>query len=209
MAFLLSSVILVLFPEIDIGISNLFYKKGLGFVAGGTFYENILYHSITYVTAGALLIPILLYIYNFFTKKNILKVNAKVILYLGLVLSIGPGLIVNELLKNHWGRPRPAETTLFGGTKEFTPPFIITDQDGYSFSSGHVAAAFFLLTLALLVRKNKAFWVFLASSYGIAISYVRIAAGGHFFSDAVVSFFITYIISIMFYNIFFTDKEHV
>ncbi len=36
-------------------------------------------------------------------------------------LCLGPGLIVNTLLKDHSGRPRPADIDLFGGALAFRP----------------------------------------------------------------------------------------
>ncbi len=207
-AFLITSLIFVFFPQIDIFVSGLFYSKESGFIASGTLYESILYNSIEPVVALAIVLPILVWLYNIAAKKDLYHVNKKVILYLLLILAIAPGIIVNDILKEHWGRARPAETTLFGGTKEFTPAFIISDQDGYSFSCGHAAGAFFLIALALLARKRRALWMSLAVSYGLAISYIRIAAGGHFFSDTVVSFFIVYITILIFYGLFFKEENH-
>jgi lipid A 4'-phosphatase len=204
--FILTSVIFVLFPQIDIFITNLFYVQNVGFPVKGTFYELILFHSIGYVLTLSIVIPLLLWIYNSITKKDILHVNKKVVLYLILVLSIAPGVIVNDILKDHWGRARPAETTIFGGTKQFTPAFVLSDQEGNSFSCGHASGAFFLIAIALLAKKRRALWMSLALSYGFAISYVRIAAGGHFFSDVVVSFFIVYITTLIFYGLFFKEE---
>jgi lipid A 4'-phosphatase len=207
-AFIISSLIFVFFPQIDIYISGLLYDPKYGFTANGTWYEDILYNSVKPIIFIAIALPILIWIYNIFTKKNLLHINGKVIGYLLLVLAIGPGLIVNDLFKEHWGRARPAQTVIFGGQKEFTPAYVISDQGGYSFSSGHTAGAFFLVALALLARRNRAFWMSLAFVYGILVSYVRIAAGGHFFSDTVVSFFIVYITSLMLYGIIFKGKSH-
>lgn len=207
-AFIISSLIFVFFSQIDIYISTLFYDSDFGFTANGKWYEEILYNSVKPVVLIAIALPGLLWMYNIFTKKNLLHVNGKVIGYILLVLAIGPGLIVNDLFKEHWGRARPAQTMMFGGQKEFTPAYVISDQGGYSFSSGHTAGAFFLVALALLARKNRAFWMNLAFIYGILISYVRIAAGGHFFSDTVVSFFIVYITSLILYGIIFKGKSH-
>ena len=207
-AFIVTSLLFVFFPQIDIFVSALFYSKESGFIANGAWYEFILYNSIQPVVTLAIVLPILIWFYNIAAKKNLLHVNKKVVLYLLLVVAIAPGIIVNDIFKDHWGRARPAETTLFGGHKKFTPAFIISDQNGYSFSCGHAAGAFFLIAPALLVRKRRALWMSLAVGYGIAISYIRIAAGGHFFSDTVVSFFIVYITTLIFYGLFFKEDKH-
>lgn len=207
-AFIVTSLLFVFFPQIDIFVSALFYSKESGFIANGTWYEYILYNSIQSVVTLTIILPIFIWLYNIAAKKNLLHVNKKVVFYLLLVVAIGPGIIVNDILKDHWGRARPAETTLFGGHKQFTPAFVISDQHGCSFSCGHAAAAFFLIAPALLVRKRRALWMSLAVGYGFAISYIRIAAGGHFLSDTVVSFFIVYITTLIFYGLFFKEKKY-
>lgn len=206
-AFIISSLLFVFFPQIDIFVSDLFYSQNSGFTANGTWYEVLLYNSIEPVVAIAIGAPIIIWLYNLATNKNILHVNRKVVLYLLLALAIGPGLIVNDLFKDHWGRARPAQIIMYGGDKEFTPAFVLSDQGGYSFSCGHAAGAFFLIALALLARKNRAFWMTLALTYGVLISYIRIAAGGHFFSDTVVSFFVVYITTLVLYGIMFKEKN--
>lgn len=207
-AFAITSLLFVFFPQIDIFVSSLFYTPKEGFFANGTWYEAFLYNSIQPVVAVAIGVPILIWFYNLIAEKNLLHVNKKVIMYLLLVLAIAPGIIVNDIFKDHWGRARPAETTLFGGHKEFTPAFVMSNQGGYSFSCGHAAGAFFLIALALLAKKRATLWMSLAVGYGLAISYIRIAAGGHFFSDTVVSFFIVYITTLIFYGLFFQGKTH-
>lgn len=208
LAFALSSALFVVFPQIDIFVSSLVYSKEIGFIANGTWYESILYNSIQPVVALAIIAPLFIWFYNIATKKDLLHVNKKVVLYLLLVLAIAPGIIVNDILKDHWGRARPAQTTIFGGHKEFTPAFVLSDQGGYSFSCGHGAGAFFLIALALLAQKRKRLWMSLALGYGVAISFIRIAAGGHFLSDTVVSFFIVTITSLIFHGLFFQGKTH-
>ena len=207
LAFVVSSLIFVFFPQIDITITSLFYVPNVGFPAKNTLYESILFNSIGYVVFFSIAIPFALWIYNSIFKKELYHVNKKVVLYLMLVLAIAPGIIVNDIFKDHWGRARPADTTIFGGTKKFTPAFILSDQEGNSFSCGHASGAFFLIALALLAQKRKVLWMSLAVGYGLAISYVRIAAGGHFFSDTVVSFFIVYITTLIFYGIFFQGDK--
>ena len=40
-------------------------------------------------------------------------------LFLVILLALGPGLLVNAVFKEYWGRPRPREVVQFGGKKEF------------------------------------------------------------------------------------------
>ena len=196
--FLSSSIIFIIFPQIDLFVSNLFFD-GKTFPANGTWIEEFLYHSVKPIIILFALSSLAIFLYNFFKKENFLNIDAKVILYLLLILGVAPGLIVNTVLKENWGRARPAQTINYGGTKEFTPAFILSNQGGYSFSSGHSAAAFSLLGFALLAKRRRKFWIALALGYGAVVSIARISSGGHFLSDVMVSFFIVYIFTYIFH----------
>jgi len=204
LAFFLCSVFFIFYPQIDITISSFFYKDG--FYLRGSFFERFFYRSVPIIVSVLTVGSIFLFIYNFIKKKNILGIDKKTILYILLVLSLAPGLIVNSLLKEEWGRARPMDIVEFGSTKTFTPAFILSDQGGNSFSSGHGAAAFSVLGFALLARSRKKFWIALALSYGVAVSFARIIGGGHYLSDNVTSFFIVYIATYALYGYIIEKK---
>ncbi len=200
------SVIFILFPQIDIYFTNLFYTEGEGFFYLHSLPEFFLYKSVRYVLIVGYVLILFIWLYNRFTKKNIFDFTGKKLLYVLLVLILGSGLIVNALLKEHWGRARPSQTTNFGGDLHFTPAFVLSDQKGNSFSSGHTSGAFALLAFVMLAKRRKAFWMTLVILYGSAVSMARIVAGGHFLSDVFVSFFIMYITSKMLYYLMFERK---
>ena len=200
--FLASSLIFIFFPQLDLFVSNLFFD-GKTFPANGTWIEELLYHSVKPIILILALSSLAIFLYNFFKKENFLNINSKVILYLLLVLGVAPGLVVNITLKENWGRARPAQTINFGGNKEFTPAFIPSNQGGYSFSSGHSAAAFSLIGFVLLAKSRRKFWMSLALGYGLLVSIARVSSGGHFLSDVVTSFFIVYIFTYIFYMLMF------
>ncbi|MBL0708265.1 MAG: phosphatase PAP2 family protein [Sulfurimonas sp.] len=206
LAFLIASLIFIFLPEIDLYISSFFYD-GKAFFLNGTIFESFFYYSVKPVIIILSVSTIGIFFYNHFKKKNILKINSKVLLYVVLFLTIAPVFIVNVGLKENWGRARPGQTVNFGGQKEFTPAFVMSDQGGYSFSSGHAAAAFSLLGFALLVKKRKKMWITLALSYGVLVSIARVSAGGHFFSDVVTSFFIVYISTNIIYKLVFKEDS--
>ena len=203
--FIISSLFFILFPQIDLYVASLFYD-GESFPLKNSWLEQLIYHSIRPIIIIFLLASITLFIYNFFTKKSILNLNAKVLLYLILVLGVAPGIIVNGILKPNWGRPRPIETTNFGGKMVFTPAFIPTKQDGYSFSSGHAAATFSLIGFVILASRKR-FWMSIVLIYAAIMGVARMSAGGHFLSDVVTSFFIVYISTSIIHMIIFKEKE--
>ncbi|WP_415397711.1 phosphatase PAP2 family protein [Sulfurimonas sp. CS5] len=204
--FLVSSLIFVSFPQIDLDIASLFFDGKL-FSLNGSWVEGILYHSVRPLIIIFALSSIAIFIYNYVKKKNLLGINSKAMLFIILFLTIAPALIVNATLKENWGRARPAQTINFGGQKEFTPAFIPSNQDGYSFSSGHTAAAFSLLGFALLAKRRKRLFISLVLVYGTLVSIARMAAGGHFLSDVVTSFFIVYISTHILYRLIFKEDS--
>ncbi len=204
LAFVVSSVFFIFFSQIDIDFSSLFYKNG--FYLRGSLYETFFYKSVPIIISTLAIGSITLFLYNTISKKNILGIDKKTILYIILVLSLAPGLIVNATLKENWGRARPMDIVQFGGNKEFTPAFILSNQGGNSFSSGHGSAAFSILGFALLARSRKKLWITLALSYGVAVSFARIIGGGHFLSDNLTSFFIVYIATYALYGYIIEKK---
>ncbi len=46
-------------------------------------------------------------------------IPGRVVLFLVGALALGPGLLVNGILKEHWHRPRPVHVTEFGGNKPY------------------------------------------------------------------------------------------
>lgn len=123
-------------------------------------------------------------------------------LYLVLVLALGPGLLVNVILKDHWGRPRPRDIVQFGGKMEFQQPWQPgIPGKGRSFPSGHSSAAFYIATPYLVYRRSRAvyagFWLAGGILFGIAMSYARIAQGGHFLSDTLWSFGLVWITALL------------
>jgi membrane-associated PAP2 superfamily phosphatase len=117
-------------------------------------------------------------------------VYRRIALFFLLSLAIGPGLITNTLLKDHWGRPRPLHIREFGGERAYRKIWVKTDfKNGRSFPSGHAAIGFFLMTPYFVLRKKKDRWatVFLVVglSYGSLMGLGRMFQGAHFPSDIV------------------------
>jgi lipid A 4'-phosphatase len=194
------ALLLYLFPQVDVAVSSFFYTPGEGFLQEGTLWERFFYKSVQIVLITVYISALLLWLYNRKTHRNLLAFNGRKLLYLLLVPALGSGLIVNLLLKDNWGRPRPDQTTLFGSEREFTPAFVMSGQRGKSFSSGHTSGAFALLPLIFLARRRRKTVAFAVLTYGAGVSLARIAAGGHFFSDVLVSIFIMYIVSAVLYD---------
>ncbi len=132
-------------------------------------------------------------------KKRIFRIYAAFIM---LSLIIGPGLLVNGVFKDHWGRPRPVEIKQFGGSYDYRPPLLKGNGSGRSFPSGHASVAFDYLVFWFILRRRKrwALPAFLGGfGLGVAMSIARFTAGAHFLSDVIWSAGITYLVSLFLY----------
>ncbi len=109
-------------------------------------------------------------------------------LFLVLSFAVGPGLIVNALLKEYWGRARPNDVVAFGGGAQFTPALIPADQcaGNCSFVSGDVSIAFAYVAIALLLPARwRAAGIVAALAFGGFVAALRFLQGAHFLSDVV------------------------
>jgi len=198
MAFFALASVLVALPGIDLRLAGLFFTPGEGFAFDDTPLERFVYHSVEWLTLWGNLALVALWVYGRVARSVRWRLSGRQLTCLLLSLAIGPGLIVNGLFKEHWGRARPVQVAQFGGERTFSPAFIPSDQGGGSFSSGHAAAAFYWMAVAaLLSGRRRRLWLGLAVSYGVLVGLVRMAAGGHYFSDVVVSFFVVLILTLM------------
>jgi lipid A 4'-phosphatase len=111
-------------------------------------------------------------------------------LFLFISFILGPGILVNAILKPSCSRPRPLQTVPFGGNLQFVPVCNIGDQpDSMSFPCGHASMGFFLMAPAFALYRTHRRWsiAFMAVglAYGTLMGIGRIVAGGHFASDVI------------------------
>jgi lipid A 4'-phosphatase len=206
-SFLLFSLFFVTYPGVDISISRIFFH-GTTFL-DDQWWQKLLHEGMGYFLCLSMVSVVALYACNRIAKRRLCNINGKRVLFLFLVLTIGAGLIVNAVLKDNFGRARPRDIAEFGGTLQFTPPFVVSGEcaKNCSFASGEAAGGFFSLALALALSKRRALYV-AAIGVGVVVSLSRIAAGAHFFSDAAVSFFVMLIVAdVLYFYIVLTRDE--
>jgi len=213
LAFVATSLIFVVFPQIDLWFSRLFYIQGGGFEVNGVWYERLIYYASEVLVTLVTLALIALWAYGRLARSQRLpvRVSGRKLAVLLLVLALGPGLIINWALKEHWGRARPVSLVEFGGAQTFSPAWVISDQHGHSFCSGHAGATFYLIAAALIVPdRRRRHWVALAAAWGVLVGLTRIASGGHYLSDVLVAFFIVLILTLILRGLILgenTDEE--
>ncbi|MEW5838109.1 MAG: phosphatase PAP2 family protein [Pseudomonadota bacterium] len=176
---------------LDIQVSSLFYHPELGGKDAAWPVQNLPFVQFCYKAAPILTMLVALpalFILLFgawFARIKTWRAYAAVVV---LTVVLGPGLLVNGIFKEFWDRPRPVQTTNFGGDYPYAPPLMIGEAaGGKSFPCGHCSAGFAVAALWLLWRKRRprlaAAALALALLLGAAMGFSRIAAGGHYLSD--------------------------
>ena len=124
-------------------------------------------------------------------------IPGRALVFLTVSLALGPGLLVNVGLKNHWGRPRPGRIAQFGGDEQFVPWWQPNGgcPKNCSFVSGEASAAFWAIAPAALTPPEwRPIAYGAALTFGAAIPFSRMATGGHFLSDTIFAGIFTFII---------------
>ena len=188
LSVLLGFTFAVWFFNADLKVAGLVYIENEQWPGVDSFPWNLLYDYgpvPAFVMAGAGLVALILSFFN----RSFVKYRIQAV-FLVLLLIAGPGLVVNVLLKDTQGRPRPREVIEFGGKHHFSQIWQKGDTGkNSSFPSGHASAGFYLMApWFLLRRKNPSLavgWLLFGLSYGSLVGTARIMQGGHFLSDVV------------------------
>jgi lipid A 4'-phosphatase len=180
-------------PTLDIWVSSLFYEKGGGFWLARSQSLIALRDCFRLVPWVVGLIAAALAIHQYFRAD---RLGARPFVLICASLIVGPGLLVNGLLKEHWGRARPDAIEQYGGTAHFTPAFQIAHECAHncSFTSGEAAS---LSTTAMVLSVVTWPWTSTATRFLLmsilsiiagAGSFLRVMMGRHFLSDILFSF---------------------
>lgn len=129
-----------------------------------------------------------------------------------LTVALGPGLLVNGILKNYWGRPRPIEISAFGGPLSYQEAWVMgVPGEGKSFTCGHCSMAFSISSAAAFYPYHPVLSVVALATgvvYGIVMGIARMAQGGHFPTDILWSGVIVLSIVAALYYLVFRIPEH-
>ena len=193
LATLLASAAFAAFPTLDLATARLFNDGSSFPIAANRPVEALRMTLYAAEDAGFLLTLILI-----LRRRPFLNLQPRQWLGQMLLFLLGPGLIVNGILKPFWGRARPFQITEFGGPAAFSRAWQVSDQCcGYkSFASGEMAGATALaICLTIILRANRLalgrnlYWMGLgiAALLPLVTAWQRMAAGRHFLSDIVIS----------------------
>jgi lipid A 4'-phosphatase len=184
-------VVFAVYPWLDIAISAVFYDRQINlFKVNAQPWVNFTRDAVRWIITLIFAPAVIAVIGRVIMPKWRMLIGGRAALLLILTMALGPGVLTNLILKEHWGRARPIDITELGGDFRFTPWWDPrgTCPSNCSFVAGEPSGAFWTLAPAALAPPQ---WRVLAYgtalTFGAAVGLLRIAAGGHFFSDVVFS----------------------
>lgn len=187
---ILTAVILAavfhLYPSLDLDVSAHFYNIESGFFLKDELWVRAIYNGVKVVTILFVVIAGIFALKTFLKTKSLKPSHYRNIIFVTLVCLIGPGFVVHNVFKDHFGRPRPHQVQEFGGIAHFQAPLVISSEcaQNCSFPSGHASVGFMFISLALLYKGFKRNAIAVLSIFlGLGVGFVRIVQGGHFLSD--------------------------
>lgn len=200
-------ILFATFPSIDLRFSALFFSPVEQPWSGREPFPEWLRDTLREGTELATLLAFTILVGNL-RLGTLQRTGWRVWAFLCGPVILCAGLLVNGVLKATIGRARPFSVTEFGGQQLFTPPFQYSAQcySNCSFSSGETALiASFFLPLCVLVwprlqRRGRLAMGSIAAGMIVLMSGLRIAAGGHFLSDVVMSILFSALTTLFLYR---------
>src|SRR5215475_2327035 len=183
-------LLFALYPDLDIKISEYFFAPDdprAPWMLGGHYQARLreaaasLIALIISPAIGAIVVKLVL-------PRARMWIPGRTAVLMIVTLVLAPGLVTNVILKDHWGRPRPIDLTVFDGDDQFVPWWDPrgTCPKNCSFVAGEPSGAFWTLAPAAVVPPQWRTLAYGAAvAFGAAVGVLRMAAGAHFFSDVV------------------------
>lgn len=191
----ITGIVFTLDPRLDLQVTSLFFNDATHtFPAASDPLALWLRGKSTWIFTAFVVGVGAVAVARLVLPNRVFPIPGRPVIFLVLTLALGPGVLVNGLLKEHWSRPRPGEVIEFGGNLPFVPWW---DPRGgcvanCSFVSGETSSATWTVAPALLVPGGLRVAALAAAGlFVIATSVLRIAFGGHFASDVLFAVVLT------------------
>ena len=187
-----------IYPELDLKLAALFYDE-----ASRTFPLKLnalaaIARDGAMVIAWALALPALVaLVVKLVRPDRPLMMSGRAVAFLLVTLLLSAGVLTNLTFKSYWGRPRPVVVSQFNGDKAFVPWWDPrgTCARNCSFFSGEGATAFWAFAPAALAPPAWRPLAYAAATlFGVTTSGLRMAFGGHFFTDVAIAGLVTFLV---------------
>jgi len=190
-----------IFPELDLKLAALFYDPATtSFPLKQSWLAAIARDGAMWI-AWALALPSLAAIVVKLVRPDRpMLIPGRAAVFLLVTILLSAVVLTNLTFKSYWGRPRPVVVTHFNGDQQFVPYWDPRGGCGRncSFFSGEGATAFWTYAPAALTPPAWRPLAYVAATlFGVTTSVLRMAFGGHFFTDVaaagLVSFFVIWL----------------
>jgi lipid A 4'-phosphatase len=187
-----------IFPELDLKLASVFYDAPTrSFPLKSNTLAAIARDGAMWI-AWAFAIPaIISLLVKLARPDRPLLMSGRTIVFLLLTLILSAGVLTNLTFKSYWGRPRPVTVTQFNGDQAFVPWWDPrgTCARNCSFFSGEGATAFWTYAPAALAPPAWRPLAYAAATvFGVTTSLLRMAFGGHFFTDVAIAGLVTFLV---------------
>ena len=187
-----------IFPELDLKLASLFYDATTkSFPLKLNTLAAVARDAAMWIAWGLAAPAIVSLVVKLARPDRPLLMSGRAIVFLLLTLILSAGVLTNLTFKSYWGRPRPVVVTQFNGPDQFVPWW---DPRGScarncSFFSGEGATAFWTFAPAALAPPAWRPLAYAAATvFGVTTSLLRMAFGGHFFTDVAIAGLVTFLV---------------
>lgn len=205
-------VLFILAPSIDIAVSGAFFRADDGFYLANNEFLTTFRFAMWRLMLVFLCVSMMLMLIGLLLRRDIFGIRTQLWVMITALFILGPGVLVNLVLKSVSGRARPADVTLFGGDANFTPAWLFSDQcvSNCSFVSGEGSGAAALVisgVLVLLELRSRLgdFWLRIGTTalvlLGVMAAAQRVATGRHFLSDTVFAILLIFGLAVVLHGL--------
>ena len=186
------SLLFYYFPQLDLWPAHELY------VGNGKFYWSL--NNLSHVIDGPVdlflkfgfLVSFVCYLAICAFKLKLPQQLHQKLIFLYTTILCAELLIINFILKNHWGRARPHQLAEFLGPEKshFTNAWQYSHEciQNCSFTSGHAGMAACTALLAVFLPKAwRPVYLAIAVAFTVLAAFTRMAHGAHFLSDVIIS----------------------
>jgi lipid A 4'-phosphatase len=189
-------IVFGIYPELDLKLAALFYDpstKSFPLKLDG--WASLARDAAMWVVWAIALPAIVAIVIKLLRPDRPLLISGRAIVFLLLTLTMSAGVLTNLTFKSYWGRPRPVRVIEFNGDLRAVAWWDPRGGCGHncSFFSGEGATAFWTIAPAALAPAAVRPLAYAAATlFGLATSVLRMAFGGHFFTDIAAAGLVTF-----------------
>jgi lipid A 4'-phosphatase len=191
-----------IYPELDLKLASLFYDPQThSFPLKMNGWAEVARDGAIWIGWAMVAPAVVALVIKLLRPDRPLVMSGRAIIFMIATLALSSGVLSNLTFKSHWGRPRPVVVTQFN-SGEFPPLNFVAWWDprggcarNCSFFSGEGSAAFWTYAPAALTPPTwRPLAYAAATAFGLATGVLRMAFGGHFFTDVAAAGIVTFLV---------------